>query len=165
MKTRGLVQGADYQALAEFRYQIRRFLRFSEEVARKTGLEPRHHQLMLTVKGAGEDAEPRIAYLAERLQIRHHSAVELVDRLVKKGLILRSRGDHDRREVHVTLTPRGERMLAALTVHTSAELRSAAPALVRALRRVMSAPRKNPRAHPAQSRRAGRASGKSARSR
>jgi DNA-binding MarR family transcriptional regulator len=126
-----------YQALAEFRYQIRRFVRFSEEVAQKAGLEPQHHQLMLALKGIPAGEEPRIAYLAERLQIQHHSAVELVDRLHKKGLIRRSRGALDRREVHVKLTPRGERLLRELTLHTRAELRSAAPALVAALRNVM----------------------------
>jgi DNA-binding MarR family transcriptional regulator len=128
---------ATYRALAEFRYQIRRFVRFSEEAARKAGLEPQHHQLMLALKGISAGQEPRIAYLAERLQIRHHSAVELVDRLAKKGLIHRTRGQIDRREVHVSLTPRGDRVLRDLTLHTRAELRSAAPTLVAALRNVM----------------------------
>jgi DNA-binding MarR family transcriptional regulator len=127
---------SDYQALAEFRYQIRRFLRFSEEAARQAGVEPQHHQLMLAVKGKPEGDEPRIADLAERLQIQHHSAVELVDRLVKRGLITRSRGEEDRREVYVQLTARGEQVLGELTVHTRAELRSAAPALVAALRKL-----------------------------
>jgi len=127
---------ATYQALAEFRYQIRRFVRFSEEVAREAGLEPQHHQLMLALKGVPAGEEPRIGYLAERLQIRHHSAVELVDRLARKGLIHRTRGRLDRREVHVKLTPRGDRILRDLTLHTRAELRLAAPALVAALRNV-----------------------------
>ena len=128
---------ATYQALAEFRYQIRRFLRFSEEAARKAGLEPQHHQLMLALKGIPAGQEPRIAHLAERLQLRHHSAVELVDRLAKKGLIQRTRSELDRREVHVKLTRRGDRVLRELTLHTRAELRSAAPTLVAALRKVM----------------------------
>ena len=68
---------AEYQALAEFRYQIRCFLHFSEQLAREAGVEPQQHQLMLAVKGAPADVEPRIGYLAERLQIQHHSAVEL----------------------------------------------------------------------------------------
>jgi DNA-binding MarR family transcriptional regulator len=126
----------DYQSLAEFRYQIRRFLRFSEEAARKNGLEPRHHQLMLAVKGTAPGSEPHIGYLAERLQIRHHSAVELLDRLEKKGLIRRVRSAGDRREVLVMLTPRGERKLAGLTMTTRAELRSAAPTLVRTLKKI-----------------------------
>ncbi len=136
MIDRNDLKPSDYQALAEFRYQLRRFLRFSEQAAREAGLEPRHHQLMLAVKGNPDAAGPRIAYLAERLQIQHHSAVELVDRLAKKGLITRSRGGPDRREVHVTLTARGERLLRELTRHTRAELRSAGPALVATLRKL-----------------------------
>lgn len=128
------VRPSDYRALAEFRYQIRRFVRFSEEAARQAAVEPQHHQLMLAVKGKPDSEAARIAYLAERLQIQHHSAVELVDRLVKKGLITRTRGEQDRREVYVQLTPRGEHTLDALTVHTRDELRSAAPALVATLR-------------------------------
>ncbi|HUI85107.1 MAG TPA: MarR family transcriptional regulator [Candidatus Binatia bacterium] len=132
------LRASDYRALAEFRYQIRRFLRFSEEAARGAGIEPQHHQLLLAIKGMPETEEPpRIAYLAERLQIQHHSAVELVDRLARKGLIARNRGDRDRREVYVHLTSRGEDVLRELTLHTRAELRSAAPALVATLRKLM----------------------------
>jgi DNA-binding MarR family transcriptional regulator len=127
----------DYQALAEFRYQIRRFLRFSEEAARHAGIEPQHHQLMLAVKGAGEGPGPPIAYLAESLQVQHHSAVELVDRLAKRGLIQRTRSQADRREVHLRLTARGERILKQLTLHHREELRTLAPALVSSLKKVM----------------------------
>lgn len=132
------VKFSDYRALAEFRYQIRRFVHFSEEAARHTGVEPQHHQLMLAIKGKPDKEPARIAYLAERLQIQHHSAVELVDRLDKKRLVTRTRGELDRREVYVQLTPRGERILDVLTVHTSAELRSAAPRLVATLRHLTS---------------------------
>jgi len=146
-----LVKLSDYQALAEFRYQIRRFLHFSEEAARQAQVEPQQHQLMLAIKGRPDGEPARIAYLAERLQIQHHSAVELVDRLVKKGLISRNRSEEDRREVYVQLTPHGEQVLDALTVHTRAELRSAAPALAATLRqltdrgRTRQAPRRRPR--------------------
>ena len=141
---------SDYQALAEFRYQIRRFLRSSEAAARNIGVEPQHHQIMLAIKGKPPGEEPRITYLAERLQIQHHSAVELVDRLAEKGLVTRSRSSEDRRAVFVQLTPRGEQVLAELTLHTSAELRSAAPALVSSLRKLAlvktgSKPRRNNR--------------------
>ncbi len=139
---------SDYQALAEFRYQLRRFLRFSEEAARQAGLEPRHHQLMLAVKASPDVGGPRIAYLAERLQIQHHSAVELVDRLAKKGLITRSRDGQDRREVHVKLTTRGERLLRELTRHTRAELCSAGPALVATLRNLTRSAKTRNRARP-----------------
>jgi DNA-binding MarR family transcriptional regulator len=131
------LKATDYHALAEFRYQIRRFLHFSEAAARKAGLEPQHHQLMLAIKGDSGNTEPRIVDLAERLQIRHHSAVELVDRLVKQQLIRRTRGNEDRREVHVKLTARGERLLKQLTLHHREELRTAGPALVGVLKKIM----------------------------
>jgi DNA-binding MarR family transcriptional regulator len=132
---------SDYQALAELRCQLRRFLRFSEQAARKMGLEPQQHQLMLALKGLPSGMRPTIGQLAERLQIQHHSAVELVDRLVQRGLIQRIRGDEDRREVHVQLTPRGERVLKQLTLHHREELRTAAPALVDTLKKVMATTR------------------------
>lgn len=138
--TNGL-KTTDYQALAEFRYQIRRFLRFSEDAARRAGLEPQHHQLMLAVKGAGDGAAPRIAYLAERLQLHHHSTVELVERLAQRGLIQKIRGADDQREVHVKLKPQGERILKHLTLHHREELRTTAPALVSTLKNVTSATR------------------------
>ncbi|MFZ0314971.1 MAG: MarR family transcriptional regulator [Candidatus Korobacteraceae bacterium] len=141
MTNKPSIQPSDYQALAEFRHQIRRFLHFSEKAARQAGIEPQHHQLMLAIKGKLDGGGPRIAYLAERLQVEHHSAGELVDRLVRKGLISRVRSPQDRREVHVELTPRGARILEELTVHTRKELRSAAPALVASLRD-LAAPRK-----------------------
>jgi len=138
----------DYQALAEFRYQLRRFLRFSEAAARQAGLEPQHHQLMLAVKGEPDAGGPRISYLAERLQIQHHSAVELVDRLARRGLVVRSRSGEDRREVHVRLTARGEKVLRELTRHTRAELCSAAPALVATLRKLTTAAKSLESARP-----------------
>ena len=81
----GLIKHSDYEALAEFRYQIRRYVRFSEAAARKAGTEPQHHQLLLAVRAHPRGEDPRIAYLAERLQIQHHSAVELVNRLEKRA--------------------------------------------------------------------------------
>ena len=90
---------ADYESLAELRYQIRRFLHFSEQAAREAGLEPRQHQLMLALKGLPPRTRPRIGELAERLQIQHHSAVELVNRLTAGGYVRRHRGAKDRREV------------------------------------------------------------------
>jgi DNA-binding MarR family transcriptional regulator len=131
----------EYQALAEFRYQIRRFLRFSEEAARAAGLEPQQHQLLLAVKGMPDGKSARIADLAERLQIQHHSAVELVNRLASKGLVSRAAGESDRREVHVQLTLRGERILRVLTAHHRNELRQTAPALIEALLNCGAVPR------------------------
>lgn len=130
----------DYQALAEYRYQMRRFLHFSEEAARQAGIEPQQHQLMLAVKGIPNGEKPRIAYLAERLQVQHHSAVELVDRMEKRGLITRTRGESDRREVHVHLTEQGDRVLTELTRHMRTELGLAAPSLVATLRKLTARP-------------------------
>jgi DNA-binding MarR family transcriptional regulator len=128
---------ADYESLAELRYQIRRFLHFSEQAAREAGLEPRQHQLMLTLKGLPRGTRPRIGELAERLQIQHHSTVELVNRLAAGGYVRRHRGGEDRREVLLSLTPKGEKILRELSLHHKAELRMRGPALVAALKRAM----------------------------
>lgn len=127
----------DYRALSEFRYQIRKFLHFSQQVAAEAGLEPRQHQLMLAVKGLPSNRHPRIADLAERLQIRHHSAVELVNRLAAQGYVERHRAEGDRREVMISLTSKGEKILRKLSLHHRAELRTQGPALVVALKRAM----------------------------
>jgi DNA-binding MarR family transcriptional regulator len=128
---------ADYQALAEFRYQIRRFLHFSERAVKSSGLERGQYQLMLAIKGMPAGVRPRIRELATRMQILHHSAVELVNRLEARGYVRRERALDDRREVLLALTPRGEKVLSQLALHHREELRSAGPALVGALRRVM----------------------------
>jgi DNA-binding MarR family transcriptional regulator len=128
---------ADYESLAELRHQIRRFLHFSEQAAREAGLEPRQHQLMLALKGLPEGTRPTIGELAERLQIQHHSAVELVNRLAAGGYVRRHRGGEDRREVLLSLAPKGEKILRELSLHHKAELRTRGPALVAALKRAM----------------------------
>lgn len=128
---------ADYESLAELRYQIRRFLHFSEQASRAAGIEPRQHQLMLALKGLPRNLRPRIQELAERLQIRHHSTVELVNRLAAGGYVRRHRGDEDSREVWLSLTPKGEKLLTQLSLHHQAELRLRGPALIAALRNVI----------------------------
>jgi DNA-binding MarR family transcriptional regulator len=128
---------ADYEALAELRYQIRRFLHFSEQAARSRGLEPRQHQLMLALKGLPTGARPNIGELAERLQIQHHSTVELVNRLARGGHVRRHRAGDDRREVLLSLTSKGEKILRELSLHHKAELRMRGPELVTTLKRAM----------------------------
>jgi len=128
---------SDYKALAELRHQIRKFVSFSERASRAAGLEPRQHQLMLALKGLPSGTRPRIRELAERLQLQHHSTVELVNRLVRRGLVRRSRAGEDRREVLLALTPKGERVLQRLSQHHRTELRSQGPVLVAALNSVM----------------------------
>ena len=125
---------ADFRALAEIRYQIRRFLRFSEHAAREAGLVPQQHQLLLALKGLPPGRKATISELAERLQIQHHSTVELIDRLVERGLIKRLRDETDQRRVIIHLTPEGEQVLRRLSLLHRHELESAGPAFVRALR-------------------------------
>ena len=127
----------DYATLAEFRYQIRRFLAFSEDAARSSGLDAQQHQLLLALKGLPADTAPTIGALAERLHIRHHSAVGLVDRLDEKGLVTRRVDPADRRCVHVHVTRRGEAVLRRLTAIHEEELSTAGPALLRTLQRLM----------------------------
>jgi DNA-binding MarR family transcriptional regulator len=127
----------DYQSLAEFRHQVRRFLRFSELTARSGGLEPRQYQLLLAIKGLPAAARPRVAELAERLQIQHHSAVELANRLETGGYVQRHRADGDRREVLLSLTPKGDRVLNHMALRHREELRVLGPALLEALQRVL----------------------------
>lgn len=127
----------NYRAMAEFRYQIRRFLRFSEQAARAAGLEPQQYQLLLALKGMGDESDHRIGEIAERLQIQHHSTVELVDRLTRRALVRRRRSNADRREVLLDLTAKGEKLLQELALHHRAELRESGPALISALRKAL----------------------------
>jgi len=126
----------DYRCLADFRHELRRFLAFSEARARAVGLNPQQHQLLLVVRASAPEG-PSIGVLAERLVLRHHSVVELVDRLEGAGFIVRVRSEQDRRQVRVQLTPAGEGVLLELSVDHRDELRRAGPRLVRALSRVL----------------------------
>jgi len=127
---------SDYQALGEFRFQIRKFLHFSDLAIAAAGLERAQYQLMLTIKGLPSGLRPRIRDVANRMLVQHHSAVELVNRLEAAGYVRRERAEDDRREVLLALTPKGEKVLAELALHHHEELQDAAPALVSALRRV-----------------------------
>lgn len=131
------ISHSDYESLAELRYQIRRFLHFSEQAARKAGMEPRQHQFLLAVKGLPHGTRPLVGTLAERLQIQHHSAVELVDRLSRRGFIRRERDAKDGRQVLLSLTAKGEKVLRELSLSHKSELRTTGPALQSALARVL----------------------------
>jgi len=124
---------ATYRSLSEFRHQVRCFLRFSEDAARSHGIEPQQHQLLLAIKGLPQGKTPTIGELAERLQIKHHSTVDLINRLVSAGKIVREPGVDDHREVLVRLTPEGERILRDLSVEHQTELTKVGPKLMRAL--------------------------------
>ncbi len=123
----------DFQAMAELRYQIRRFLRFSETAARQAGIEPQQHQLLLAIRGLPGELKPTIGVLAERMQLQHHSTVELIDRLVDRGFICRLRATDDRRQVLVKLTREGQAFLETLSRHHLEELQTVGPRFVKIL--------------------------------
>ena len=123
----------EYRSLAAFRYEIRRFLTFSEQAAREAGIEPRQHQLLLAVRGLPAEKRPTIGAVAERLCVRHHTAVALVDKLEKRGLVSRERNHSDRREVLLRLTPDGLALLRALSKLHRAQLERVGPRMVDAL--------------------------------
>jgi DNA-binding MarR family transcriptional regulator len=123
-----VLNDSDYERLAEFRYVLRHFLIFSENAASEAGLSAQQHQALLAIKAAS--GKPVTAgLLAERLGIRHHSAVGLLDRLEEKALIKRERNAADRRQVLILLAPRAERMLAQLSAAHQRELKRVAPLL------------------------------------
>ena len=137
MPTRATIRLSDYHALADLRYQVRRFLRVRELAARKIGVAPRHYQLLLELKGLEGRRPATIGALAERLQLHHHSIVGLIDRLVARRLVRRRPAPRDGRQVVIQLQPRGETVLRRLALHSLAELRMDGPALVAALTRVL----------------------------
>ena len=122
--------------LAGFRYEVRRFLCFSEHAAIGAGLRLQQHQLLLQVAGAPESTAVTIAYAAERLGLRHNSVVELVDRSAQQGLLVRISDAHDGRRVILRLTRKGKHILDRLSVDHARELNEMAPQLVKALKHV-----------------------------
>lgn len=124
---------AAYRSLAEFRHQIRRFLRYSEDAARAFGIEPQQHQLLLAVKGLPGGKLPTVGELADRLQLRHHTTVELINRMTDRGMVLREPATGDKREVLIRLTEEGERILHRLSVEHQTELQKTGPELRAAL--------------------------------
>ena len=126
----------DYATLADLRYQLRRFLRVREVTARAAGIEPQQYLLLLQVKGLDGRETATIGTLAERLQISHHGVVQLVDRLVERGLAERRPGA-DRRKVVVRLRAPADTILRKLASHSLAELTKDGPGLVASLRRLI----------------------------
>ena len=127
----------EYRALAELRCRIRHFLREGDSVARAAGLEPQQYLLLLAIRGLPEGEEATVRTLAERLALKHHSVVELIDRLQAHGYVIRSRNREDRRRVLVSLMPRGERLLEQVARHRISELRSNGLQLVRAINELL----------------------------
>lgn len=121
---------AEYESLADFRYAIREFLRFSQAAAEAVGLTSNQHQALLAIKGfSARSGGITNGELAERLQIKHHSTVGLVNRLEAQNLVVRKKDEIDKRAVLVTLTPRGEELLERLTAAHREELQNLAPQL------------------------------------
>jgi len=127
------ITASEYRALAELRYLIRHFLREGDAKARAVGLEPQQYLMLLAIRGLPEGSDATIQMLAERLALKHHSAVELIDRLETHGYVRRTRSRDDRRRVFVTLLPRGERFLEQVARNRISELRASGKTLVGAI--------------------------------
>jgi DNA-binding MarR family transcriptional regulator len=128
-KRAAAISDADYQHLAAFRRLLREFLRFSEEAALAAGVSPQQHQAMLVIRGVPKEGHLTVGELAGQLQIKHHSAVGLVKRMIAEGLVAKSEAPYDRRQVLVWLTAHGKRTLELLAPAHKAELSRIAPVL------------------------------------
>jgi DNA-binding MarR family transcriptional regulator len=155
----------EYRALANVRFFIRRYLNNTERAARSVGLEPQQYVGLLHLRGLPAGQQPTIGSLAERLQVRHHSAVELVDRMEERGLFRRERSEDDRRHVLVRVTPRGEKLLHRLVRHRISDLRETGPDLVRSLGTVMEAIQRRGHGRPQRGQRGRTGNGRPARRR
>ena len=132
----GTVTQTEYEMLAALRYSLRQFLRFSEEAAQGLGLTPQQHQALLAIKGFPGRDRINIGELAERLQLRHHSAVGLAGRLVRKKLVQRKRDATDHRQAYLTLTRRGQSLLEQLSAAHKEQLRRIGPEIESVLQRL-----------------------------
>ncbi len=127
-----------YRRLAEFRYQMRRFLHFSQQAASEAGIHPRQYQLLQVIAGIPEDMSPTIAAVASRMCLRHNSAVELVNRTIEANLIRKAPDPVDHRRLLLQITPSGQKLLASLVEFHLRELDELGPELIRSLKRVLS---------------------------
>ena len=127
------LSGEDYQALATFRYTLRRFMDFSGSAASQAGLPVQQHQALLAIKGHSEHERMTVGMLAERLLIAPHTATELVGRLAKAGLVDRRQGEVDRRKQTLELTVKADEILQRLSQVHLREIREMAPQLIKLL--------------------------------
>ena len=144
----------EYMALAEFRYQVRKFQRHMQEQVRGLGINPQQYQLVLAIKGLPSEQEPTIGTLAERMQLNHNSTVELVDRCERRGLLRRERNGNDRRQVTLLITSRGENLLRKLGSAAREELLGSGPSLVGAVQKLTRGTTNNTRRRASKSSRA-----------
>ena len=131
------ITDGEYHALSQLRYLIRRFLQEGDATARLAGLEPQQYLLLLALRGLEPGQEASILTIAERLALRHHSTVELIDRMEAHGFVKRTRGREDRRQVLVSLQPRGEKLLEKVVGQRIVELRSHGRSLVESIRKLL----------------------------
>jgi len=134
-----MLSPAEYQTLAELRYQLARFLRRRRDAAQSAGLEPQQYELLLAVKGLPHGKLPTIKEVAAQLQLQHHSVVELADRLERRGLLERRPSERDRRFVLLSVTRRGQEALNRVVRYSFGHLRTEAPELVKTLGRILKA--------------------------
>jgi DNA-binding MarR family transcriptional regulator len=125
-----------YAAIAAFRFQLRRFIAFSEAAANEAGLPPQQHQALLALAGHPGESPPSVGVLAEQLLIAPHTAAELASRMVDAGLITKTPSTQDRRRAELALTPKAQDILSALTQVHLDELRILGPKLIQALSRL-----------------------------
>lgn len=131
------IKESEYRGLAELRYRLRRFLQEGDATARQAGLEPQQYLLLLAIRGLPDGLTATISTLADRLSLRHHSTVELIDRMEAHGYIRRFRGKEDRRQVLISLQPKGQKLLEKVVAQRIVELRSHGRALVAAISSVL----------------------------
>jgi len=131
---------AQMRRLAEFRFQLRKFLHFSSLAADAAGVRAQQYQLLQCVWGMPEELDPTIANVAARMLLKHNSAVELVDRTIEQGLLRRCPDPTDHRRILLRMTPLGEKLLGSLAAWHLRELEETGPELIRALRRVLLTP-------------------------
>ena len=127
------ISDTEYRALAELRYRIRHFIQEGDAAAQRSNLEPQQYLMLLAIRGLPQGAVATISTLAERMALKHHSAVELINRLESHGLVRRSRSEGDKREVRVSLLPRGSKLLDRVARERLSELKASGTALVNAI--------------------------------
>jgi DNA-binding MarR family transcriptional regulator len=127
------VSDAEYRALAELRYRIRHFIQEGDAAAQRANLEPQQYLMLLAIRGLPQGAPATIRTLAERMALKHHSAVELIDRLESHGLARRSRSAGDKREVRVSLMPHGSKLLERVARDRLSELKASGATLANAI--------------------------------
>jgi len=129
----GAISNTEYRALAELRYRIRHFIQEGDAAAQRSNLEPQQYLMLLAIRGLPQGAVATISRLAERMALKHHSVVELIDRLETHGLARRSRSAGDKREVRVSLLPRGSKLLERVARERLSELKASGVALANAI--------------------------------